>query len=88
MDDCFLGLLRYYLRVDHVLVRIIDTRLFHSFDSNYILREFNVKENSYDELINKGFKFTSDFSLSHVQGDMVSKYLDTIYEAKDKIIFN
>jgi hypothetical protein len=88
MGDCFLGLLRYYLRVDHVQVRIIDTRIFHDFGSNYILRDFSVKENSYDELTQKGFKFSSDWSLSQVQSDMVSRFMDTIYETKDKIVFN
>jgi type 2A phosphatase activator TIP41 len=40
MNDCFFVLHRYYLRVDEVLVRIYDTRIFHSFGSNEILREF------------------------------------------------
>jgi type 2A phosphatase activator TIP41 len=40
MADCFYVLHRYYLRVDEVLVRIFDTRMFHSYDSNYIIREF------------------------------------------------
>ncbi len=40
MADCFFVLLRYYLRVDEVLVRIFDTRIFHSFDTNHLLREF------------------------------------------------
>ena len=31
MDDCFYCLIRYYLRVDGVAVRIFDTRVFHSF---------------------------------------------------------
>jgi type 2A phosphatase activator TIP41 len=29
MENCFLVLLRSYVRVDHVLVRILDTRIFH-----------------------------------------------------------
>jgi type 2A phosphatase activator TIP41 len=40
MEDCFFVLLRYYLRVDDVIVRCYDTRIFHSFDQSYILREF------------------------------------------------
>jgi hypothetical protein len=40
MKDCLYVLVRYYLRVDEVLVRIFDTRIFHSFDKNYIIREF------------------------------------------------
>jgi len=40
MNDCFFGLLRHYLRVDEVLIRVYDTRIYHEFDKNYILREF------------------------------------------------
>jgi type 2A phosphatase activator TIP41 len=50
MGDCFYILHRYYLRVDEVLVRIFDTRLFHSFDTDYVIREFQYKESTYDEL--------------------------------------
>lgn len=88
MKDCFLGLLRYYLRVDNVSVRIIDTRFFHSFGDNYILREFIVKENTYDDLQKKGFKFSSEWSLSQGQSDQVSSFMDTVFSVRDKIIFN
>lgn len=40
MKDCFYILLRYYLRVDEVLVRIYDTRIYHEFGTNHIIREF------------------------------------------------
>lgn len=40
MKDCFYVLVRYYLRVDEVIVRIYDTRIFHQFDKNYIIRDF------------------------------------------------
>ena len=32
MKDCFFALLRSYTRVDHVMVRILDTRIFHKFN--------------------------------------------------------
>lgn len=40
MDDCFLVLLRSYVRVDHMVVRILDTRIFHEFGSNSLIRDF------------------------------------------------
>lgn len=40
MADCFYVLLRNYLRVDGVLVRIFDTRIFHKFGDKFIRREF------------------------------------------------
>ena len=42
MDDCYFGLLRNYIRVDNVLVRILDTRIYHEFKDNFIIREFSV----------------------------------------------
>mgnify|MGYP000984645007 CR=1 FL=1 len=48
MADCFYVLLRFYLRVDGVRVRILDTRIFHSFDTNYIIREFTHRESNYE----------------------------------------
>ena len=50
MADCFYALLRSYTRVDSVAVRIFDTRVFHSYDSRCILREFQHKEGSFEEI--------------------------------------
>ncbi|GAM23794.1 hypothetical protein SAMD00019534_069690 [Acytostelium subglobosum LB1] len=42
---------RFFLRVDDVLIRCIDTRLYHEFEhSGYCLLETTVKEASYDHL--------------------------------------
>jgi len=50
MKDCFFLLLRSYTRVDHVMVRILDTRMFHQFGSNVIIRDFLHKESTYKYL--------------------------------------
>ncbi|KAF8763522.1 TIP41-like protein [Argiope bruennichi] len=50
MPDSFLILLRFFLRVDNVLVRIIDTRIFHEIGKNYLLREHTAKENKIKDL--------------------------------------
>lgn len=42
MKDCWFALIRHYLRVDDVVIRIYDTRLFHDYSTDYILREFTV----------------------------------------------
>lgn len=75
MKDCFFGLLRSYLRVDNVMVRNIDTRIFYSFGENYILRNFQVKEVTYDELNKMGFSINSGWSLSPTQSDIISQYM-------------
>lgn len=87
MEDCFYCLLRYYLRVDGVAVRMFDTRIFHSFGDKHILREFQYLEASYEELKERGFKFGSDWSLSPNQGDLIFKFLNLKLKALDKIKF-
>ena len=87
IKDCFFGLLRHYLRIDNVVVRILDTRIFHSFGDNYVLRDFQVREATYDELKNKGFIINSDWSLSDSQSDMVYPYLNEKLHVKDMIEF-
>ena len=87
MKDCFFGLLRHYLRVDNVVVRIMDTRIFHSYGDNYVLRDFQVKEATYNELTDKGFLINSEWSLSDHQSDMVYPYLNEKFHINDKIEF-
>ena len=87
MKDCFYFLLRYYLRVDHVVVRILDTRVFHDFETNTILREFQHKEATYKELEAAGFKLTSDWSLAPNASDLVFNNLQLKFKAKDKVTF-
>lgn len=88
MNDCFFGLLRFYVRVDDICVRIYDTRIFHSFGQNYILRDFQVKENSYEELKKKGFELSFEWKCSSNQNDKISKFMDIVYNTKDKIFIN
>lgn len=87
MGDCFFGLLRHYLRIDDVCIRIYDTRIYHTFGTNYILREFSVRENTFDELRKKGFKFGADFITNHRQSDEVYPSLEVKQTFKDKVIF-
>ena len=50
MNDSWYVLLRSYVRVDGVKVRILDTRLYHDFTTNCIMREFTHREGNYEEL--------------------------------------
>lgn len=64
MKDCFYALVRFYLRVDGVCVRILDTRIFHDFESDHFIREFWHKEATYEELASKGFNISSDWTMN------------------------
>ncbi|XP_015596112.1 TIP41-like protein [Cephus cinctus] len=44
MPSSFFVLLRYFLRVDNVMLRVVDTRIYHEFGSDYLLREFTSRE--------------------------------------------
>lgn len=50
MPTSFFILQRFYLRVDSVLVRIHDTRVYHEVGTDYLLREFSVRESSTTDL--------------------------------------
>lgn len=76
MKDCYYVLLRFYLRVDGVIVRIYDTRIFHKFGSDHIHREFMHKENTWQDLKGKGFSLSSEWMLNPQQSDLVFEKLD------------
>ncbi|CDQ70090.1 unnamed protein product [Oncorhynchus mykiss] len=54
MPTSFFLLLRFFLRVDGVLIRINDTRLYHeaSAGKNYMIREYSTRESNISELQN------------------------------------
>ena len=43
---------RFFLRIDHVLFRIFDIRLYHAFRSDEIIRETKGREATYEEVKN------------------------------------
>jgi len=53
MPKCLLLLCRFSLRIDNVIFRIRDTRIYIDFDTNLILREYKVQECSYNEVLKK-----------------------------------
>lgn len=89
MQDCFFGLLQSYIRIDNVMIRTIDTRIFHWFNDNYILRSFIVKEASYEYMKDIGFDCSPAWTLSANQSDIFSQKLDeTIISVSDKVFIN
>ena len=86
MDDCWFVLLRSYVRLDKVMVRILDTRIFHKFGSNEVIRDFMQKESGWSELQQKGFDLSSQWLLSPWQSDQVYEHLSLVHHFRDKII--
>ncbi|CAG9321567.1 unnamed protein product [Blepharisma stoltei] len=87
MQDCFYALIRSYLRVDHVVVRIMDTRVFHKFDERKILREFQMREASYDELRARGFNFPPQWAIDPRESDLIYERLPVIGIFRDEITY-
>jgi type 2A phosphatase activator TIP41 len=50
MPASFFILLRYFLRIDNVMLRINDTRYYHEFDTDFILREYTSREAKTQDL--------------------------------------
>lgn len=50
MPSGFFALHRFYLRVDDVLVRINDTRVYYERGNNYVLREYTCRESKAQDL--------------------------------------
>ena len=50
MPSGFFIVFRHYLRVDHVIVRVNDTRLYHPAGTEYILRESSTREAAISQL--------------------------------------
>lgn len=86
MEDHFLGLMRSYIRVDNMIVRNIDTKIYYKFGEAYIIRNFTVKEKSYEELQESGFIMTNEWNLSQTQSETVAPFLGKpIFEMTDLI---
>lgn len=52
MPSGFFILLRHFLRVDNVLLKIHDTRFHYEIENNYIFKEFTQRGATYAELKN------------------------------------
>jgi type 2A phosphatase activator TIP41 len=50
MEDCFFILLRFFLRVDNVLIRIIDNRIYHEIGSDHLIREYLHRESPISKI--------------------------------------
>ncbi len=47
MPSCFFALQRLFIRVDDVMFRVFDTRLYHEFGKPFVVRETQRRESTY-----------------------------------------
>lgn len=50
MPKCFYSLLRFWVRVDDVMLRVHETRLFHRFGTHNLVLEYTVREDKVEAL--------------------------------------
>ena len=66
MSDFVLVLLRHYLRVDKVMVRVQETRWYSERDWDYLLREVVVREAGFNELKHlENVELFDEWSINH-----------------------
>lgn len=51
MPSCFFALLRFWVRVDGVLLRVQDTRAFHRWGTQSVVLEHSLREDRVEELV-------------------------------------
>lgn len=76
MADSWFGLIRCYVRVDDVIVQILDTRIYWEKGWDKVARQFMVKECIWQGLIQKGFETMGGWTTNPHQSHMVYEYLD------------
>jgi len=79
MPTSFYILQRFFLRVDDVLIRIYDTRLYHEAHTSYFIREYTEKENLVKDL-----KCSPRF---FIEPNEVAPYMSTKTFLNEKIDF-
>ena len=75
MTSCFFILLRQFLRVDGVLIRVNETRIYHEMGTQWLLREISSKEGATKDI----------HPTLHTQQDEVSRLLPVKYQRLEKL---
>ena len=75
-DGNWFALIRCYVRVDEVIVMILDTRLYWEEGWNKVARQFMVKECKWSSLKAKGFDTMNGWTTNPHQSHVVYESLD------------
>jgi type 2A phosphatase activator TIP41 len=79
MKDYFYILMRYFLRIDQILARVQDVRIFHDVHKDFMLRDFTRKEISLKD---------ADLPVEVLNDPVkLSTVLPLVFEQKHKLVF-
>jgi type 2A phosphatase activator TIP41 len=79
MPSSYFILQRFFLRVDNVVIRVYDTRIYHEIDNQYLIREYTEKESLVKDLKCSPRLFT--------EPNEIANYLETKYTLNEKLDF-
>ncbi|XP_067675487.1 TIP41-like protein [Haliotis asinina] len=79
MPSSFFILLRFFMRVDNVMIRVNDTRIYHQGGQNFILREFTSKDDKVENIKVSSHLFTDP--------NEINKHLPLRSETFEKLEF-
>ncbi|KTW29234.1 hypothetical protein T552_01190 [Pneumocystis carinii B80] len=77
MPERLLLLQRFFMRLDNVMFRVRDTRVYIEFSTGKVLREYIEKEASYDEVLQKVSSQQNDFGIFLTDPVWVASVLPT-----------
>lgn len=75
MQENWFGLIRCYVRVDDVIIMILDTRIYWEKGWEKIGRQFMVRKSKWSEIKEKGFEFSGAWSTNPHQSHQIYEYL-------------
>lgn len=80
MSDFFYILARFFLRIDGVIFRVYDTRYYHEYNTNYVVREQVHREDEYEKVVR------GEPDISFVRdSDLVAQKLRTVSRQVEEI---
>ncbi|KAI8139113.1 TIP41-like family-domain-containing protein [Fennellomyces sp. T-0311] len=88
MPSCLLVLHRMFMRVDNVMFRINDTRIYHTFGSPFVVREYTSREDRFQTVFNKLPGSKSDVSLLGDPNWVVSKLPSPTTFVRERLLIN
>ncbi|KAF2721414.1 TIP41-domain-containing protein [Polychaeton citri CBS 116435] len=83
MPDRLLLLSRFFLRLDGVIVRVRDTRVYIEHDSNTVIRQYTAKESSYNSVAAKLKSMRENAPEALRDPNKIAPLLDTMEDSTD-----
>jgi type 2A phosphatase activator TIP41 len=86
MPARLLLLMRFFMRLDDVLLRIRDTRVFVEFATGEVIREYTAREEKY-ETVRKALAGTKEDVLAIMRDpNRLSEYLPVVEKTSDRVV--